>query len=63
VRQDLYQLIRLAILHTTPGIPYSINSKKVEVAIKKLPHGEQVNNKSAVANPESLTFYSSVTIG
>jgi len=51
-----------AIILTTPDIPYTINGKKVEVAIKKLIHGEQVNNKDALANPESLAFYSSVEI-
>jgi len=52
-----------AIILSTPDIPYTINGKKVEVAIKKLIHGEQVNNKDALANSESLAFYSSVIIG
>jgi len=52
-----------AIILSTPDIPYTINGKKVEVAIKKLIHVEQVNNKDALANPESLAFYSSVIIG
>ncbi|MFQ6612945.1 MAG: acetoacetate--CoA ligase [Fidelibacterota bacterium] len=38
-------------------IPYTINGKKVEVAIKKIIHGQSVANRDALANPESLEFY------
>ena len=47
-----------SILIQTPDIPYTLNGKKVEVAIKKLIHGEDVKNKDALANPQSLAFYS-----
>ena len=38
-------------------IPYTINGKKVEIAVKNIIHGEKVLNKDALANPESLDFY------
>ena len=38
-------------------IPYTINGKKVEIAVKKIIHGEDVPNRDALANPESLIFY------
>ncbi len=50
-----------SIILQTPDIPYTINGKKVEVAIKKLIHGEEVKNKDALANPESLDFYENLS--
>ena len=46
-----------AIIKDVPDIPHTINGKKVEVAIKKIIHGQAVKNKDALANPESLKFY------
>jgi acetoacetyl-CoA synthetase len=43
-----------AIILDTTDIPYTINGKKVEVAVKKVAHGQEVKNKDALANPESL---------
>jgi len=40
-------------------IPRTISGKKVEIAVAKIIHGEPVENKDALANPESLSqFYS-----
>ena len=41
----------------TKGIPYTINLKKVEIAVKKIIQGEYVTNRDALANPEVLDFY------
>ena len=41
----------------TKDIPYTINGKKVEIAVKKIMHGHSVANKDALANPESLDLY------
>ena len=41
----------------TPDIPYTINGKKVEIAVKKIINGKDVSNRDALANPESLDFY------
>lgn len=38
-------------------IPYTINMKKVELAVRDVIHGEPVLNKDALANPESLGLY------
>lgn len=46
-----------AVILTTADIPYTINGKKVEVAVKKTVHGEEVKNKDALANPESLDYF------
>jgi acetoacetyl-CoA synthetase len=48
---------------TAPDIPYTINGKKVEVAVKKLIHGKDVANRDALANPESLEFFRKCKIG
>lgn len=41
------------ILEVT-DIPHTLNGKKVEIAIRKTIMGEEVKNKDALANPESL---------
>ena len=40
-----------------PGIPYTLNMKKVELAVKKIIHGQEVTNKDALSNPEILDYY------
>ena len=40
-----------------PGIPYTLNMKKVELAVKKIIHGREVSNKDALSNPEILDYY------
>ncbi|NQV16740.1 acetoacetate--CoA ligase [bacterium] len=41
----------------TKDIPYTINGKKVEIAVKKIIQGKVVQNRSALANPDSLDLY------
>jgi acetoacetyl-CoA synthetase len=38
-------------------IPYTINMKKVELAVRKIIHNEPVLNWDALANPEALDLY------
>jgi acetoacetyl-CoA synthetase len=38
-------------------IPYTINMKKVELAVRNIIHGEPVTNRDALANPDSLELY------
>lgn len=38
-------------------IPYTINMKKVELAVRNVLHGKPVLNKDALANPEALDLY------
>jgi len=40
-----------------PDVPYTLNMKKVELAVKKTIQGEAVLNKDALKNPEILDFY------
>ena len=49
-------------IFTVPDIPYTINGKKVELAVKRSIHGEDVTNKEALANPESLDYFKSIKI-
>ena len=43
-----------------PDIPYTLNMKKVELAVKKMIHGQEVKNKDALKNPEALDFFASI---
>jgi acetoacetyl-CoA synthetase len=44
----------------TKGIPYTINGKKVEVAVKKIIDGEEVTNSDALSNPHVLDHYRNI---
>ncbi|MEA3477904.1 MAG: acetoacetate--CoA ligase [Bacteroidota bacterium] len=41
----------------TAGVPYTLNGKKVEIAVKKAILGEEIRNKDALANPGVLDYY------
>lgn len=41
----------------TPEIPYTLNGKKIEVAVKQIVSGIKVKPSGAVDNPQSLIFY------
>jgi len=49
-----------SIIKQVPDIPYTINGKKVEIAVKKIIHGQDVKNKDALANPECLDYYKDI---
>lgn len=38
-------------------IPYTINMKKVELAVRSVIHGEEVKNRDALVNPGALDLY------
>jgi acetoacetyl-CoA synthetase len=40
-----------------PEVPYTLNMKKVELAVKKVLEGKPVLNKDALSNPQSLDYY------
>ena len=40
-----------------PDVPYTLNMKKVELAVKKTVEGKAVLNKDALRNPEVLDYY------
>jgi len=43
-----------------PDIPYTLNMKKVELAVRKVIHGQEVTNKDALKNPEALNYYANL---
>ncbi len=43
-----------------PDIPYTLNMKKVELAVKNMIDGKEVKNKDALKNPESLDFFGQI---
>ncbi len=43
-----------------PDIPYTLNMKKVELAVKNVIHGKPVLNKDALSNPEALEYYKNI---
>jgi acetoacetyl-CoA synthetase len=43
-----------------PDIPYTLNMKKVEIAVTNIIHGRPVLNRDALTNPESLDYYESI---
>ena len=45
------------IILETKDIPYTISGKKVEIAVKKIINGSNVNNRDSLKNPESLDLY------
>ena len=40
-----------------PEIPRTKSGKIVELAVRQIINGEKINNKEAIANPESLKFF------
>jgi acetoacetyl-CoA synthetase len=70
--EDLKEKIRSAIIKNAsprhapskilavPDIPYTLNMKKVELAVKKLIEGFPVLNKDALINPESLEYFQNI---
>ncbi|MDJ0783389.1 MAG: acetoacetate--CoA ligase [Desulfosarcinaceae bacterium] len=69
VDEELKQQIRQTIRQNTSprhvpakilsvaDIPYTLNMKKVELAVRKVIHGQAVRNKDALKNPEALDLY------
>jgi len=43
-----------------PDIPYTLNMKKVELAVKKMVENKPVLNKDALKNPDALDFYAGI---
>jgi acetoacetyl-CoA synthetase len=43
-----------------PAVPYTLNMKKVELAVKKVIQGQEVLNKDALSNPEALDCYANI---
>ena len=66
---EIRQSIRAAILDSASprhlpakiiqvdDIPYTINGKKLELAVRDIVHGEPVRNANSIANPQSLDAF------
>jgi acetoacetyl-CoA synthetase len=68
LKQKIRQTIRAnasprhvpAKIIAVPEIPYTLNLKKVELAVKKVIENKPVLNKDALKNPEVLDFYADI---
>jgi acetoacetyl-CoA synthetase len=68
LRQKIREAIRTlasprhvpAKIIAVPGIPYTLNMKKVEMAVRKVIEGKPVLNKDALSNPDILDFYATI---
>jgi len=49
-----------ALILEVPDIPYTLNMKKVEIAVANIVNNRPVTNRDALANPESLNFYTEI---
>jgi acetoacetyl-CoA synthetase len=45
---------------SVPDVPYTLNMKKVELAVKKVIQGQPVLNKDALSNPQALDYYDDI---
>jgi len=45
---------------SVPAVPYTLNMKKVELAVKKVIQGQEVLNQDALSNPEALDYYADI---
>jgi acetoacetyl-CoA synthetase len=65
VKKKIRNIIRInasprhvpAKILSVPDIPYTLNMKKVELAVKKVIQHQPVLNKDALRNPEVLDYY------
>jgi len=68
LKQKIRQVIRAnasprhvpAKIIEVPAIPYTLNMKKVELAVKKVIQNQPVKNKDALSNPQALDFYATI---
>lgn len=49
-----------SVILQVSDIPYTRSGKKVEIAVKKIINGKEVDNTNALANPESLDIYRAI---
>ncbi len=49
-----------SIIIKVPEIPRTKSGKIVELAVRKVIHGETINNKEAIANPNALKYFENI---
>jgi acetoacetyl-CoA synthetase len=57
LKKDVTPAIIPAKIIAVPEIPYTLNMKKVELAVRKMVEGQPVLNKDSLRNPESLDYF------
>ena len=57
LKKDVTPAIIPAKIIAVPDIPYTLNMKKVELAVRKMVEGQPVLNKDSLRNPESLDYF------
>jgi acetoacetyl-CoA synthetase len=60
IRENLSPRHIPAKIIAVKDIPYTLNMKKVELAVKNVIHGQPVLNRDALANPEALELYKDI---
>ena len=50
-----------SLIIKVPAIPRTKSGKIVELAVRKIIHGEPINNKEAIANPEVLKYFENLS--
>ena len=50
-----------SIIIKVPEIPRTKSGKIVELAVRKIIHGETIDNKEAITNPDSLKFFENLS--
>jgi acetoacetyl-CoA synthetase len=51
-----------AVILEMPDAPYTLNMKKVEIAVTQILHGRPVSNRDALLNPEVLDYFIRVAL-
>lgn len=57
IRQQLSARHVPGVILQISDIPYTASGKKVEVAVKRILNGEDIQQRGAFINPESLDLY------
>jgi acetoacetyl-CoA synthetase len=45
------------VIEAVPGLPRTVSGKVSEIAVRRVIHGQPVENADALANPEALTHF------
>ena len=49
------------VILETNGVPYTMNGKKIEIAVKKIIDGKKVDNIDSIQNPRVLNYYKNIS--
>lgn len=60
LKEEVSPVVVPAKIIAVPDIPYTLNMKKVELAVKRIVEGLPVLNKDSLRNPESLDYFANL---